>query len=84
MSTAKTIALVAFAMIMVPGAGIFFYLMIGGMIDSYKHAKFLDKVHGTDQHVRNEIITILMVAWAVTAGVLLVVACLISELSPRT
>lgn len=84
MSTAKTIALVAFAMIMVPGAGIFFYLMIGGMIDSYKHAKFLDKVHGTDQHVRNEIITILMVAWAVTAGVLLLVACLISELSPRT
>ena len=84
MSTAKTIALVAFAMIMVPGAGIFFYIMIGGMIDSYKHAKFLDKVHGTDQHVRNEIITILMVAWAVTAGVLLLVACLISELSPRT
>ena len=84
MSTAKTIALVAFAMIMVPGAGIFFYLMIGGMIDSYKHAKFLDKIHGTDQHVRNEIITILMVAWAVTAGVLLLVACLISELSPRT
>ena len=84
MSTAKTIALVAFAMIMVPGAGIFFYIMIGGMIDSYKHAKFLDKIHGTDQHVRNEIITILMVAWAVTAGVLLLVACLISELSPRT
>jgi glucan phosphoethanolaminetransferase (alkaline phosphatase superfamily) len=84
MSTAKTIALVAFAMIMVPGAGIFFYLMIGGMIDSYKHAKFLDKVHGTNQHVRNEIITILMVAWAFTAGVLLLVASLISELSPRT
>lgn len=69
---------------LVPAIGIFFYFMIGSIIDSYKHAKFLDKVHGTDQNVKNEIYSILLVLWFIAAGILVIVACLINELSPRT
>ena len=65
-------------MIMVPAAGIFFYLSIGGMIDSYKHAKFLDKVKGTSHHVKNEIKTIIMVFWLLVAGACVLTAAILS------
>lgn len=71
-------------MIMVPAAGIYIWTAIGSMIDSYKHAKFLDKVKGTNLHVKNETRTILMVIWAIIAGMLIFTACILVGFSTRT
>ena len=82
MTTAKIIALVGFAMLLVPAAGVFLFITLGDMISSYKHAKFFDEREGTNHRRKDAIITMLMVLWVVLAGLCIIAACVLIALFP--
>jgi hypothetical protein len=78
MSTAQIIGFVGLTMLIGPAFVIFVYFMIGGMVDSYKHAKWKDGIEGTSWRVKQETHTILLVLWLLAGGICMFVACFLS------
>lgn len=67
------------AMISFPLIGFLAYATIENLILSYKHAKFLDKVHGTTWRVKHEKIGIFLFIWITIAAIFMLGACIYSD-----